>query len=40
VIVETAVEQEVLQELEEVFGAEVLEGVGKVFGILDVLHGA
>src|SRR5208337_2409409 len=37
-VVEPAVEQEVLKQLEQVFGTEVVERVREVFGVLDVFH--
>ena len=36
--VETAFEQEILEELEEVLGAQALERVAGEFGVLDKLH--
>jgi hypothetical protein len=38
VAIETAVEQEVLQHLQQVFSAQAVEGVAGKFGVLDVFH--
>jgi RNA-binding protein YhbY len=37
-VVESAVEKEVLEELQQVFGAQIVEGVGNVFAVFDESH--
>ena len=37
-VVEPAVEKEVLKELQQIFSAQVVEGIGNVFGVFDKFH--